>query len=51
LGLEIDPNMILHPRTNPYIRTDGWDEEAEKWFARKAEAAAGHGGGNLAKAA
>ncbi len=39
LGLEVDPNMIVHPRTNPYFRGDGWDEEAEKWFARKASAA------------
>jgi sulfite reductase alpha subunit len=39
IGVEIDPNMITAPRTNPYIRTDGWDEEAEKWFERKAEAA------------
>jgi sulfite reductase alpha subunit len=51
IGLEIDPNMIAHPRTNPYIRTDGWDEEAEKWFARKAEAATGHAEGKLAAAA
>jgi dissimilatory sulfite reductase alpha subunit len=36
IGLEVDPNMIIHPRTNPYVRTDDWDEEAEKWFARKA---------------
>lgn len=35
IGIEIDPNMIVHPRTNPYVRTDGWDEEAEKWFERK----------------
>ncbi len=39
IGLEVDPNMILHPRTNPYVRTDGWDEEAEKWFERKRAAA------------
>jgi sulfite reductase alpha subunit len=51
LGLEIDPNMIIHPRTNPYVRTDGWDEEAEKWFARKAEAAAKHTGGRMAAVA
>ena len=36
IGLEVDPNMIIHPRTNPYVRTDDWDEEAEKWYARKA---------------
>jgi len=35
VGLEIDPNMINHPRTNPYVRADGWQEEAEKWEQRK----------------
>jgi dissimilatory sulfite reductase alpha subunit len=35
IGLEIDPAMISHPRTNPYVRMDGWEEEAEKWRARK----------------
>ena len=35
LGVEIDPNMILQPRTNPYIRTDDWDEEVAKAEARK----------------
>ncbi|MBM4189524.1 MAG: dissimilatory-type sulfite reductase subunit alpha [Betaproteobacteria bacterium] len=40
IGLDVDPSMINHPRANPYIRTDGWDEEAEKWFERKAAAAA-----------
>jgi sulfite reductase alpha subunit len=29
--------MISNPRTNPYVRMDGWDEEAAKWFERKAE--------------
>jgi sulfite reductase alpha subunit len=38
LDIDVDPNMIVHPRTNPYVRTDGWDEEAEKWFERKAAA-------------
>ncbi len=51
IGVEIDPNMIVHPRTNPYIRMDGWDEEAEKWFAQKAEAAARHAEGRFAEAA
>ena len=37
LGIEVDPNMISDPRRISYIRMDGWDEEAEKWFARKAE--------------
>jgi sulfite reductase alpha subunit len=39
IGLEVDPNMITHPRANPYIRMDGWDAEAEKWFERKQSAA------------
>lgn len=40
IGLEVDPSMINHPRANPYVRTDGWDEEAAKWFERKAANAA-----------
>jgi len=36
LGLEVDPNMITNPRMNPYVRVDGWEEEAAKWDARKA---------------
>ncbi|AKH21805.1 dissimilatory-type sulfite reductase subunit alpha [Sedimenticola thiotaurini] len=36
LNIEIDPNMITRPRTNPYVRTDGWDEEAAKWKERQA---------------
>ncbi len=39
IGLEVDPNMVSSPRQCSYIRMDGWDEEAEKWFERKAEAA------------
>ncbi len=35
IGLEVDPRMIMHPRTNPYVRTDGWDEEAVRWWERK----------------
>lgn len=30
LGLEADPNMVNHPRTNSFIRMDGWDEEVER---------------------
>lgn len=30
LGLPVDPNMVLHPRMNPYVRTDDWDEQVEK---------------------
>jgi sulfite reductase alpha subunit len=33
--LEVDPNMVATPRTNPYVRTDGWEEEAAKYMARK----------------
>jgi len=38
IGLEIDPNMVSTPRTNPYVRTDGWDDEVAKLNARKAAA-------------
>ncbi|NQV84366.1 MAG: sulfite reductase, dissimilatory-type subunit alpha, partial [Rhodospirillales bacterium] len=31
VGVELDINMINHPRTNSYVRTDDFDEEAEKW--------------------
>jgi len=37
IGLEINPNMLKHPRTNSYVRTDDWDEEAEKWRTRQAQ--------------
>jgi sulfite reductase alpha subunit len=36
VGIEVDPNMLDHPRTSSYVRMDKWDEEAGKWFARKA---------------
>ena len=35
IDVEVDPNMITHPRESSYVRMDGWDEEAEKWFQRK----------------
>ena len=38
IGLEIDANMVSTPRTNPYVRTDGWDDEVAKINARKAAA-------------
>jgi sulfite reductase alpha subunit len=41
VGIEVDPNMVANPRESSYVRTDTWDEEAEKWFQRKAEQAAG----------
>ena len=35
IGIEVDPNMITHPRTGSYLRMDEWDAEAEKWNQRK----------------
>jgi len=36
LDLPVDPSMISQPRANPYVRTDAWEEEVEKWNERKA---------------
>jgi sulfite reductase alpha subunit len=30
--------MVGAPRSNPYVRTDGWDEEVAKIKAKKAAA-------------
>ncbi len=38
LGIDIEPEMIAQPRSNPYVRTDDWDQEAAKWNERKAQA-------------
>ena len=38
VGLEIDPSMVSAPRTNPYVRMDGWDDEVAKINAKKAAA-------------
>jgi sulfite reductase alpha subunit len=35
LGLEVDASMVSAPRTNPYVRMDGWDEEVAKINAKK----------------
>jgi len=35
LEIPIDANMVSQPRTNPYVRTDGWDEEVAKMKASK----------------
>ncbi|HLD64373.1 MAG TPA: hypothetical protein VI913_05775, partial [Candidatus Peribacteraceae bacterium] len=35
MEIEVDVNMVSTPRTNPYIRTDGWDAEVAKINARK----------------
>ena len=40
IGLEIDPHMISNPRQSSYVRTDEWDQEAEKWNNAQAEKAA-----------
>ena len=37
IGIDVDPNMVSSPRQSSYVRMDGWDEEAEKWFERKRE--------------
>ncbi|MEW7978114.1 MAG: dissimilatory-type sulfite reductase subunit alpha [Candidatus Sedimenticola endophacoides] len=36
IDVEIDPNMISRPRTNPYVRMDDWEEEVAKWEERRA---------------
>jgi len=36
IGIDPDPNMIANPRISSYVRMDRWDEEAQKWFDRKA---------------
>lgn len=40
IGIEVDPNMVAHPRESSYVRMDMWDEEARKWSERKSESAA-----------
>ncbi len=30
IEMPVDPSMVLHPRTNPYVRTDDWEEQVEK---------------------
>ena len=34
-----DPNMVNHPRTSSYVRTDDFDVESAKYFERKAREA------------
>ena len=40
VGLELDPNMVNHPRSNSYVRMDDWADEAAKWESKKGAAAA-----------
>ena len=39
IGIDVDPNMVDSPRQSSYVRLDDWDEEAKKWYDRKAESA------------
>jgi sulfite reductase alpha subunit len=39
VGIEPDPNMVNHPRTSSYVRTDDFTDEANKYFERKAREA------------
>jgi sulfite reductase alpha subunit len=38
IEVDIDANMVSTPRMNPYVNTDGWDEEVAKINAKKAAA-------------
>ncbi len=38
IDVEIDANMVATPRTNPYVRTDGWDDEVTRINEKKAAA-------------
>jgi len=35
MEIDVDPSMVNSPRMNPYVRTDGWDEEVAKINAKK----------------
>jgi sulfite reductase alpha subunit len=39
LDVDADPNMVNHPRTSSYVRTDDFDVESAKYFERKAREA------------
>ena len=36
IDVPIDANMVTAPRTNPYVRTDGWDDEVARINEKKA---------------
>ena len=40
MNIPVDPNMISQPRSNPYFRSDDWDEQAAKWVEHKQQKAA-----------
>jgi sulfite reductase alpha subunit len=35
MEIDVDPSMVSSPRMNPYVRTDGWDDEVAKINAKK----------------
>jgi sulfite reductase alpha subunit len=35
MEIDVDPAMISSPRMNPYVRTDGWDDEVARMKANK----------------
>ncbi len=35
MEIDVDPAMVNSPRMNPYVRTDGWDDEVAKINAKK----------------
>ena len=39
MDIPVDPNMISAPRSNPYFRSDDWDEQVAKWVEYKQRAA------------
>ena len=40
LDIDVDPNMIKEPRSNPYFRSDDWEEQVAKWVEYKQQKAA-----------
>jgi len=40
MNIPVDPNMISAPRSNPYFRSDDWDEQVAKWVEYKQKKAA-----------
>ncbi len=37
IGVEVDPAMVNHPRSNSFVRMDNWEAEADKWHQRQLE--------------
>lgn len=37
IEVDVDPAMVTQTRSNPFIRMDGWDTEAEKWEQQQSE--------------